>query len=111
MNAQALPYTLLILLVEFTVGGLWVVWLAHLRGRSASSFIKFGAATVFVAAALTFWAAAKISIHNDVDGYPLDSSYMPAARIAQILVLAFSLPHAFLTLRASRFAALVARLA
>jgi hypothetical protein len=111
MNAQALPYTLLILLVEFTIGSLWVVWLAHLRGQSAASFIKFGAATVFVMAAFTFWAAAKISIGDDVDGYPLDPSYMPEARIALAVVFALSLPYALLALRESRTAALTAGLA
>jgi len=111
MNAQALPYTLLILLVEFTIGGLWVIWLAHLRGHSAASFIKFGAGTVFVMAAFTLWVAAKITVDSDVDGYPLDPSYMPEARVALAIVFAISLPYALLTLRGSRIAALVAGLA
>ncbi len=108
MNAQALPYTLLILLAEFTIGGLWVVWLAQLRGQSAASFIKFGAATVFVMAAFTFWVAAKLSIDDDVDGYPLDPSYMPEARVALVLVFALSLPYAFLTWREARVPSLIA---
>ena len=44
MSAEALPYTLLILLVELAIGGLRVVWLADLRGCAALSFIKFGVA-------------------------------------------------------------------
>lgn len=28
MSADALPYTLLIILAEFTIGGSWVLWLA-----------------------------------------------------------------------------------
>ncbi len=31
MSADALPYTLLIILAEFTIGGLWVLWIADLR--------------------------------------------------------------------------------
>lgn len=108
INAQALPYTLLILLVEFTIGGLWVLWLAHFRGQAAASFVKFGAATVLVMAAITVWVAATISVDADVDGYPLDPSYMPEARVALALVLALSLPHMALTLRESRVASLVA---
>lgn len=108
MNAQALPFTLLILLVEFTVGGLWVLWLADLRGRSAASFVKFGAAMVFVMAALTFWLAAKLTVHHDVDGYPLDASYMPAARIALAMVFGLSLPYALLSLPQARAARLLA---
>lgn len=111
MNAQALPYTLLILLVEFTIGGLWVVWLAHLRGQAAASFLKFGAVTVFVMAAFTFWVAATITVHDEVDSYPLDPSYMSGVRIALVIVLTCSLPYALLTLRESRTGALVAGLA
>src|SRR3990172_3384051 len=106
MSAEALPYTLLIILAEFTIGGLWVLWLAHLRGGATPSFIKFGAGLTFVAAAFTFWVAAKISVPNEVDGYPLDPDYMPAARVALALVFALSLPYALLALRESRRASL-----
>src|SRR3989337_497615 len=50
MSAEALPYTLLIIFAEFTIGGLWVLWLADLRGTAAASFIKFGAGLVVVTA-------------------------------------------------------------
>ncbi len=106
MNAAALPYTLLILLVELTIGSLWVLFAAQSRGKSAESFVKFGAGTVFVMAGISFWVAAKLHVSRDVDGYPLDPSYMTEARIAVLAVFLFSLPYAVLTLRASRRAAL-----
>ena len=102
ISAQALPFTLLIVLVEFTVGGLWVLWAAHIRGESAASFVKFGAAMVAVMAVLTFWLAAKLTVDEVVDGYPLDPSYMPEARVALALVAVLSLPYAALTIRESR---------
>ena len=108
MSAEALPYTLLILMAEFTIGGLWVLWLAHLRGSAAASFIKFGAGLVFVSAALTFWVAAKISIPDEVDGYPLDPDLMPAARVALAAVFGLSLAYALLTLRQRRAPSLLA---
>jgi hypothetical protein len=108
ISAQALPFTLLIVLVEFTVGGLWVLWAAHLRGQSAPSFVKFGAGMVFVMAGLTFWLAAKLTVDDEVDGYPLDPSYMPEARVALAIVFALSLPYAVLTLRESRRPSLIA---
>jgi hypothetical protein len=108
MSADALPYTLLIIFAEFTIGGLWVLWLADLRGAAAASFVKFGAALVFVTAALTFWIAAKVSVPSEVDGYPLDPSFMPPARLALALVFALTLPYAVLTLRESRRPGLVA---
>ncbi len=108
MSADALPYTLLIIFAEFAIGGLWVLWLADLRGTAAASFIKFGAGLVFVTAALAFWIAAKLSVSNEVDGYPLDPSYMPPARIALAFVFALTLPYALLTLRGGRRPRLVA---
>lgn len=108
MSADALPYTLLIIFAEFTIGGLWVLWLADLRGAAAASFVKFGAGLVFVTAALAFWIAAKVHVPDDVDSYPLDPSFMPPARIALALVFAFSLPYAVLTLREARRPGLVA---
>src|SRR3990172_6529301 len=92
MSADALPLTLLIIFAEFTIGGLWVLWLADLRGAAVASFVKFGAGLVFVTAALTFWIAAKVSVSSEVDGYPLDPSYMPPARVALALVFALALP-------------------
>ena len=108
MSADALPYTLLIIFAEFAIGGLWVLWLADMRGTTAASFIKFGAALVFVTAGLAFWVAATLSVSNEVDGYPLDPSFMPPARIALALVFALSLPYALLTLRGARRPGLVA---
>src|SRR3970040_1508542 len=35
MSADALPLTLLIIFAEFTIGGLWVLWLAGPRGAAA----------------------------------------------------------------------------
>ncbi|TMF12294.1 MAG: hypothetical protein E6I38_03580 [Chloroflexi bacterium] len=108
ISAQALPFTLLIVLVEFTVGGLWVLWASHIRGESAASFVKFGAGMVAVMAVLTFWLAAKLTVGDKVEGYPLDPSYMPEARVALALVALLSLPYAVLTIRESRIPSLLA---
>src|SRR4030067_999323 len=92
----------------FPLGGLLVPWLADLRGAAAASFVKFGAGLVFVTAALTFWIAAKISVSSEVDGYPLDPSYMSPARVALALVFALALSYAVLTLAKERRPGLVA---
>src|SRR3972149_1096161 len=47
MSADALPLTLLIIFAEFTIGGLWVLWLADLRGAAAASLLKVGAGAGF----------------------------------------------------------------
>ena len=108
MSADALPLTLLIIFAEFTIGGLWVLWLADLRGAAVASFVKFGAGPVFVTAAFTFWIAAKVSVSSEVDGYPLDPSYMSPARVALALAFALALPYAVLTLAEARRPGLIA---
>jgi hypothetical protein len=108
MSADALPLTLLILFVEFTAGGLWVLWLADLRGAAAASFVKFGAALVLATAGLTFWIAATVNVGGEVDGYPLDPDFMPPARIALACLFGLCLPYAVLSYRESRKPQLVA---
>jgi len=107
MSAEALPYTLLILAVELTVGSLWVLWAAHLRGTSTDSFIRFCASMVVVMAAIAFLVAATIGVGDETDGYPLDPDYMPAARSSLLLVLLLSIPYTFFIMRGSRAPALV----
>ncbi|MCH8201293.1 MAG: hypothetical protein IIB85_05160, partial [Chloroflexi bacterium] len=53
MSPESLPFALLILLVELTVGGLWVLYFSQFRGQSTPSFVKFGATTVAVVAVIT----------------------------------------------------------
>ncbi len=107
MNAEALPHALLILLVEFTIGGVWVLVMAQARGHAAESFVKFGAVQNVVAAVAAFWIAAAVSIGNDVDGYPLDAEWMGEARWALGAVFALTTLHAVATVRGQRPAALV----
>lgn len=108
ISAEALPFTLLIVLGEVTIGGLWVLWAAHIRGQSAASFVKFGAGMTVVMAGLTFWLAAALTVDNEVDGYPLDPAYMTEARWALAITFALSVPYALLTLREARVPSLVA---
>ena len=107
MNADALPFTLLILLAEFAIGGLWVLVASDLRGMVAKSFVKFGAGLTLVMAALTFWVAAKVQVSADVDGYPLDPAYMDGVRIALGFFFALTFPYLYLARRESRRASLV----
>jgi len=106
MSAEALPYTLLILLSEVTIGSIWVLWAADMRGYLAPTFLKFGAALSMVMAALTFVLAAKIAAPDEVDGYPLDSAFMPATRVLLAVLLAASIPYAIATLAEWRIAGL-----
>ncbi|HXG35755.1 MAG TPA: hypothetical protein VNL15_02170, partial [Dehalococcoidia bacterium] len=102
MNPETLPYTLLILLTEFTIGGLWVLWAADIRGSLARSFVRFGAALTAVMALFTFLVAAKMSVPSEVDGYPLDTEFMPPTRVLLAVFLGLAIFYSLVTLSGSR---------
>ncbi|MEX0683001.1 MAG: hypothetical protein WD904_10145 [Dehalococcoidia bacterium] len=106
MSPESLPYALLILLVEFTIGGLWALYFSQVRGQSAASFVKFGALTTVVMAGITLWVAAEVSVGRDVDGYPLDGSYMSEVRWALAAVFGFAALHTGATVSNHRLPAL-----
>ncbi len=106
MSPESLPYALLILLVELTVGGLWVLYFSQFRGQSTPSFVKFGAVTVSVVAVITLLVVAQIEVGGDVDGYPLDGSYAGELRWALAAVFGLTVLHAAATVREQRILAL-----
>ena len=106
MRPEALPLALLTLLVETTVGGVWVLLIPQFRKNATPAFIKFTAAMVFVMAAITFFVGAAISVGGDVDGYPLDNDWMGPVRIALAAVFATSALYAYATYRGHRTAEL-----
>jgi hypothetical protein len=106
MSADALPYTLVIVLVELTVGSLWVLGLSHARGNSTVSFLKVGAAMTCAMALLTFWVAAIVNVEDEVDGYRLDPQWIDEARWALGAVFGFTALYTVATLRDERIASL-----
>lgn len=88
MSAEALPYTLLILLIEFSVGSLAVLVAADGRSLVVPSFVKLGAGVVLAGAALTLLTAVRVEAVPEVDGYPLNSSLVDPLRV---LLFAFLL--------------------
>ena len=107
MSPESLPFALLILLVELTIGGLWVLYFSQVRGQSTPSFVKFGATTAAVVAIITLVVAAQIEVSGDVDGYPLDGSYADELRWALAAVFGLTVLHAAATVRDQRIPALV----
>jgi MFS family permease len=99
-----LPLTLVIVLAELAVGGIWVLLFAQVRGDSTPSFIKFCAVMMFVVAAIAFLVAAAVSVDGDVDGYPLHDSSMGPARLALAGLFGASALYAYATVREQRTA-------
>jgi hypothetical protein len=83
-----------------------VLYFSQVRGQSAASFVKFGAVLTAVMAVITLWVATEVTVANDVDGYPLDDSYMPEVRRALAAFFALSALHAVATLSSHRLPAL-----
>jgi hypothetical protein len=107
MSSASLPLALLIVLVELTVGTLWVLLLPQARRNAATSFIRFSAVLVFIMAAITFFLGSGISVGTSVDGYPLDNFWMLEARSALAALFAGSGLYAYATYREHHRAALV----
>jgi hypothetical protein len=106
MSADALPLTLLIVLTEAAVGGVWLLLVPQVRNNAVASFIKFSAALVFVVAALAFFVSATVEVDSDLDGYPLRDGWMTEFRLALAAVFALSGLYAYATVRDHRGPAL-----
>jgi hypothetical protein len=95
VNLEALPYTLLLIMAELSIGSLWVTLGSDLRGGVTRGFVMTMAFCVFVAAGLTLWTAATINLGTDVDGYPVDPGWFGPAKTALIVVTASAGIYAF----------------
>lgn len=95
MNVEALPYTLLLILAELTIGSLWITLGADLRGGVTRGFVMTMMLCVAIAAWLTFWTASAINLGPDVDGYRVDTGWFDPANNAMLVVLVTSAMYMF----------------
>ena len=96
MNAEALPYTLYIILLELAVGGLWITLYADLRGYGVTrGFVMTMAFIVAIAAGLTWLTGAGITIGEDIDGYPIDDGWFTPTQNAMVAVAAAAVAYTF----------------
>jgi len=95
VNVEALPYTLLLILTELTIGTLWVTLAADLRGGVTRGFVLTMALCIAVAAGLTVWTTAAIDIGSDIDGYRISPGWFGEAKAGLLVVLVASAAYAF----------------
>jgi hypothetical protein len=81
VNAASLPYTVLLLLAELAIGSLAVTLLFDARRMVTRGYVKLGAIVVFSCAALAVAAAEAIGAPR-IEGYRLDSDWMPLVRVS-----------------------------
>lgn len=107
MNLDALPYTVLIILAEFSVGSLIAVLIADGRGMAPAGFVKLSAFLVVAGAALALLSAFNVS-GDQFGGYRVDRSLFDPVRGALAAYLALAVPYAWLVLGGRRRASFVA---
>ncbi len=90
MNAEALPYTLLLIMAELSIGSLWITLGSDLRGGVTRGFVMTMALCVAVAGALTYWTAAGITIGTEIDGYRIDAGPFDDFKRAMMVVIVTS---------------------
>jgi hypothetical protein len=89
VNAEALPYTLYIILIELAVGCLWVTLHTDLRGHGVTrGFVMTMSFCVAVLAGLAFMTGNSVNIGSDVDGYPIDGGWFQPTQRAVVALLA-----------------------
>jgi len=93
VSLAALPYTVLLLLLELAVGSQWALAAADLRRGVTAGFVKTGAGIVLAAAALLVWVAFTLSANEDVDGFRLAGGWLGPARASSAVFLALSVVH------------------
>lgn len=87
MNAESLPYTVLILLAELAVGSMTVMTVFDARGQVTSGYVKAAALTIVPLAVLATWTALGITATDAVDGYAIGDRWL---RATQVLLAIFT---------------------
>ncbi len=87
MNQEVLPYNLLLIMAELTIGSLWVTTATDLRGGVTRGFVLTMALCVVVAGGLTYWAASAINLQPAVDGFAIDEGWFEPARRGLLVVI------------------------
>jgi hypothetical protein len=90
LSVESLPYTLLLLLGQYTAGVAALVYYAHLRGTFEPGFIRV--CTWMIVAGAVMLALTALFIHpvRQVDGYALDSDLMEPIRGVTLALMLFS---------------------
>ena len=95
VNPEALPYTLLLILIELAVGSLWITVASDLRGGVTRGFVMTMALCVAITAGLAYWTAGVIDLRGSVDGYRIDEDPFDDVKRATMVVIVTSAVYMF----------------
>jgi hypothetical protein len=96
VNAEALPYTLLLIMAELSIGSLWVTLASDLRGGVTRGFVMTMALCIAIAAGLAYWTAGAVDLRGDIDGYRIDQGPFDDVKRALLVVTITSAVYMFL---------------
>jgi hypothetical protein len=95
LSVESLPYTLLLLLAQFTAGVAVLVLFVQLRGTFEPPFVRVCTWLTVSGAALTMLTALAIKPAASAGAYALDADVLDPIRAVSIALLLFSIAHWF----------------
>jgi hypothetical protein len=95
LSVEALPYTVLLLLAQFSAGTAALVFFVQVRGSFEAGFIRVCSWLTISGAALTALTAYALDPRANVAGFRLDADLLDPARAVALALLLFSLVHAY----------------
>ncbi len=93
MNVEALPYTVLLLLLQAGCGHTLVTVALDWRGNTTRGFIRLGAAIAIVSVAAGLWLAFMLAFDGPIGDYPIRTGLGPAVRGLTVVLMALSLAY------------------
>lgn len=93
MSVESLPYTLLLLLAQFTAGTAALVLYTQLRGTYEAAFIRVCSWMIVAGALCTTLVALVIDPSAKAEAYALDPDLLDPVRAASMALLLFSVVH------------------
>jgi hypothetical protein len=95
LSVESLPYTVLLLLAQFTAGTAALVLYTQLRGIFEAAFIRTCSWMIVGGAALLMFTALAIDPTSSAGGYALDPDTLDPIRALSMALLLFSVVYAF----------------
>jgi hypothetical protein len=93
LSVESLPYTLLLLLAQFTAGTAALVLYTQLRGTYEAAFIRVCSWMIVTGALCTTLVALVIDPSAKAEAYALDPDLLDPVRAASMALLLFSVVH------------------
>jgi hypothetical protein len=93
LNVEALPYTVLFLLLEAGCGHVMVTFALDVRGTATRGLIRLGASIAVICVGLGVWLAALVAFDEPIGEYPIRADLGAPVRGLAIGVVALALAY------------------